>query len=131
MGFKVASRSSTAAHTAEVDSWFETRGHPQTALMREIRDAILSADARVEECIKWSCPTFTYKGNIVSINPQAKKFVSLMFHGGGKIPGQFPQLTGSGKSCKYMRFDDVSDLRTRRDELTEVVVALCDWKSGT
>lgn len=97
--------------------------------MRKVRDVILAADPRVAECVKWSCPTFTFEGNIVSINPQAKAFVSLMFHTGGKIPGALPQLTGTGATCKYMRFDDAADLRARRSELVEVVRAWCSWKS--
>lgn len=128
MGFKAASRAGSR-RTAEVDNWIASRGHPQAALMSEVRDAILAADPRVEECIKWSCPTFTYAGNIVSINPQAKTFVSLMFHTGGRIPGRFPQLTGTGATCKYMRFDDSDDLAARRGELVEVVVGWCGWKS--
>lgn len=62
---------------ADVEAWFAKKRHPQEPLMRKVRAVILAADPGIEECIKWSCPTFTYKGNIASINPQAKKFVSL------------------------------------------------------
>jgi hypothetical protein len=97
--------------------------------MKKVRERILGADPRVAECVKWSCPTFTFEGNIVSINPQAKAFVSLMFHTGGDIPGELPQLTGTGATCKYMRFDDAVDLAARSHELVEVIQAWCAWKS--
>jgi hypothetical protein len=114
----------------DVELWFNNKRHPQEALMRKVRDAILAADPRIRECVKWSSPTFTFEGNIVSINPQAKQFVSLMFHTGGKIPGSFPQLTGTGATCKYMRFDDAADFAKRKGELVDVVRAWCAWKSS-
>jgi len=114
----------------EVEAWFAAKRHPQEALMRKVRDVILKADPRITECVKWSSPTFLYEGNLVSINPMAKAFVSLMFHSGGKIPGSLPQLTGSGATCKYMRFDDAADLAKRKHELVEVVRAWCAWKSA-
>ena len=55
-----------------------------------VRKVILAADERVDECIKWKSPTFTFNGNIASINPRAKKHISLMFHQGAKIPGTYP-----------------------------------------
>ena len=97
--------------------------------MLSVRKAILSADKRITECIKWSCPTFVFEGNIVSINPAAKNFVSLMFHTGGKIPTRLPQLEGSGATCKYMRIDSAADLKAKRGQLQEVVRAWCAWKS--
>ncbi|TAL10339.1 MAG: DUF1801 domain-containing protein, partial [Chloroflexota bacterium] len=63
----------------EVDTWFDGSSHPQLELMRAVRGVILSADPRVTETIKWKTPTFAYRGNIVSINPQAKAYVSLLF----------------------------------------------------
>lgn len=129
MGFKSRTITTTRRDTA-VDQWLSTKQHPQAPLMKQVREVILSADPRVAECVKWSCPTFTYEGNIVSINPQARAFVSLMFHTGGKIPGELPQLTGSGATCKYMRFDDAADLAARSGELVEVIQAWCAWKSA-
>lgn len=129
MGLKPRAKASASRRTPDVEAWFAKKGHPQEALMRAIRDVILASDARVSECVKWSCPTFTYEGNIVSINPQAKAFVSLMFHTGGNIPAALPQLTGTGATCKYMRFDSAADLRARKGELGEVVRAWCNWKS--
>lgn len=98
--------------------------------MRKVRRVILAADNRVAECIKWSCPTFTYEGNIASFNPQAKKFVSLMFHQGAKIPGKFPSLEGGGDTARYMQFQDEVDLKAKKAELAKVVKAWCDMKDG-
>jgi hypothetical protein len=126
MGFKASSRHGTRT-TAEVDLWISKR--QQAALMLSVRKAILSADPRITECIKWSCPTFVFEGNIVSINPAAKNFVSLMFHTGGKIPDRLPQLEGTGATCKYMRIDGAAGLKAKRADLQEVIRAWCAWKS--
>jgi hypothetical protein len=54
------------------------------------------ADARIDECIKWQAPTFTYRGNLASFFPKSKRHASLMFHVGAKIPGTHPRLEGWG-----------------------------------
>lgn len=96
--------------------------------MRKVRAAILAADTRVEECIKWQCPTFTYKGNIASLNPQAKAFVSLMFHTGAKIPGKHPALQGGGDTARYMQFANEADLKAKHAGLAKVAKAWCKMR---
>lgn len=93
--------------------------------MRKVRTAILSADRRVEECVKWNSPTFTYKGNMASINPQAKKFVSLVFHAGAKIPGRHPHFEGGGGTTRYMKLLDGADLKAKQAGLAKAVKAWC------
>ena len=111
----------------DVDDWFRARNHPLEEAMQAVRTIALDADPRVEEAIKWSTPTFSYKGNIFSFNP-AKNLVSLLFHTGAKIPGEHPALEGEGKSARVMRFADATDVRARSEELRQVVVAWCRWK---
>jgi hypothetical protein len=107
----------------DVDAWFTASTHPQTAVMQLVRDAILEADPRVEEGIKWKTPTFMFKGNIASINPQAKAFVSLMLHTGAKIPGDFPSLQGGGDTTRYMQFADAAAVESLKAELQSIVRA--------
>jgi hypothetical protein len=114
--------------SAEVDGWFEATDHPQKAVMQAVRVAILAADARVGECIKWKTPTFTFNGNIASINPQAKQFVSLMFHRGADIPGVHPSLSGSGNTARYMQFKDAAEVESLKPELQSIVRAWCEMK---
>jgi hypothetical protein len=112
----------------DVDAWFEAGVHPLKDLMQEVRGAVLGADPRITESIKWKTPTFAFKGNIASINPQAKQFVSLMFHRGAEIPGDWPHLQGGGEIARYMRFNDSADLASQRDELQAIVRAWCALK---
>jgi hypothetical protein len=106
-----------------VDEWFTELDHPLAAAMRDLRRAILSADRRVTESIKWKCPTFSYEGNIASIDPKAKKHVTLLFHRGATIPGTHPGLEGGGTMARYMRFADQADVKRQRDALRGVIRA--------
>jgi hypothetical protein len=110
--------------SAEVDAWFAERQHPLTDAMELARRLILEADSRVSEAVKWKTPTFSYRGNIVSFNP-SKKFVSLLFHRGAEIPGDFPRLEGDGRLVRTMRFADVAEVEEAADELQAVIRAWC------
>jgi hypothetical protein len=114
----------------EVDAWFAASEHPQKAVMEAIRAAILEADERVSETIKWRTPTFMYKGNIASFNPQAKRFVSLMFHRGAEIPGDHPILSGGGDVARYVQLDDLAAVDRLRGELTAVIRAWCEARDS-
>lgn len=96
----------------KVDEWFQELDHPLKAEMLLVRKGILEADERIAETIKWSAPTFEYKGNLASFQPIAKKFVSIMFHRGSEIPGDHPQLEGDAALVRIMRFRERPILRT-------------------
>ena len=113
-----------------VDDWFQELDHPLKKAMLLTRNIILEADERISESIKWSAPTFEYKGNLASFQPKAKQFVSLMFHRGSEIPGTHPNLDGDAPLVRTMRFRDEVDVEDHRDALQAVVRAWCDWKAG-
>jgi hypothetical protein len=116
-------------HNADVDRWFDERGHPLDAVMRRARDVILGADPRVTETIKWKTPTFEFRGNIASFNP-SKQHVSILFHRGAEIPGDHKLLEGDGKLVRTARFADLEELEASRAELAGVIQAWCAWKAG-
>lgn len=115
---------------AEVDAWFETYENPQKPLVNAVREAILKADSRITETIKWQAPTFVYKGNLASFFPKSKKHASLMFHKGATIAGDFPNLEGEGKEARQMKFADADDLKAKAAELSAIVVAWCDQRDA-
>ena len=83
----------------------------------------LAPDRRVEEVIKWSTPTFMYKGNIASFSINAKQFVSLMFHKGALIPDAHGLLEGEGKEARVARFEDMADIEAKKKALQSVILA--------
>ncbi len=50
----------------EVDTWLSSYDNPMRDVVMRIREIILAADTRVDECIKWQAPTFTFEGNMAS-----------------------------------------------------------------
>ena len=114
----------------EVDAWFERYDNPMKDVVQRMREIILDADPRVDECIKWQAPTFTYKGNIASFFPKSKQHASLMFHQGAKIPGTFSRLEGGGDTGRYLKVTDLHDAEAVKAELESVVRAWCDWRDG-
>jgi hypothetical protein len=108
----------------DVDAWFAAGDRPMSEALQRVRSLILESDPRVTESIKWQTPTFSYKGNIASFSP-AKKMVSLMFHRGAEIPGDFPRLVGTGRLARVMRFADLAEVEESSDELRAVIRAWC------
>jgi hypothetical protein len=112
----------------QVSAWFERLEHPLKDAMIEVRDTILAADPRIQESVKWSTPTFSYNGDLASLQPKAKKFASLMFHRGSEIPGDHAGLVGTSALVRTMKFTNLSDVKRRRKELEDIVRAWCTWK---
>jgi hypothetical protein len=113
-----------------VDDWMAAYDNPQKPLVELVRQTVLKADRRIGETIKWQAPTFTYKGNLASLYPKSKAHVSLMFHAGAQIPGEFPSLEGTGDVSRVMKFTSAADLKAKTAELKRLVKAWCDWKDG-
>lgn len=114
----------------EVDAWFDALDHPLKDVMLEVRKQILASDRRIAECIKWKSPTFTFEGNMASIDPKAKAHVQLMFHQGAKLPGSHPDLEGGGGTVRYLRFRDRAEVRGKRDALRAAVAAWIRLRAG-
>lgn len=113
-----------------VDAWLERYENPMKSVVVRVRELILAADPRIEECIKWQAPTFTYRGNLASFFPKAKAHASLMFHQGALIPGTHPRLEGAAAAGRAMKFASVAEANAARADLRRVVKAWCDWRDA-
>ncbi len=105
----------------EVDTFLKKKAHPLTAEIQRVREIVMEADDRVEETIKWSSPTFMYKGNIASFFMNAKKNVSLLFHKGATINDKSGLLEGDGKEARTARFYGMDDIEKKKDDLQAVI----------
>jgi hypothetical protein len=56
-------------------------------------------------------------------HPRESAFLSLMFYRGAKIPGDFPHLEGDGPTARFLRFEDLADVRSKAKELRASVKA--------
>lgn len=105
----------------EVDTYLEKKAHPLTAEINTVREIILSVNDEITETIKWSSPTFIYKGNMASFFMNAKKHVSLMFHKGAIIIDKNGLLEGDGKEGRVAKFDNMEDIEAKKSHLEAVV----------
>jgi hypothetical protein len=114
----------------EVDEWFDAYENPMKPVVQRVRDVVLAADERVDECIKWKAPTFTCRGNIASFYPKSKQHASLMFHQGAKIPGDHPRLEGTGDTSRVMKLGTIDEVDAAAADIERLVKAWCDWRDG-
>ena len=112
----------------DVELWMARYDNPQEPLVEAVRQVVLKADKRIGETIKWQAPTFIYRGNLASFYPKSKAHVSLMFHVGAKISGDFPSLEGTGDTSRVMKIMDAADLAAKTPELSRLVKAWCDQR---
>ena len=113
-----------------VDAWFERYENPMKPVVERIRAIVLGADRRVEECIKWQAPTFTYLGNLASFSPKSKQHASLMFHQGTSIPGTHPRLEGTGDTSRVMKIGSLAEADSAKRDIVKLVRAWCDWRDA-
>jgi hypothetical protein len=111
-----------------VDAWFERYDNPMKPVVQRMREIVLGADPRVDECVKWQAPTFTYKGNIASFYPKSRQHASLMFHQGAMIPGPHPRLEGTGDTSRVFKVATLEEAEATRGELEAIVRAWCTWR---
>ena len=109
------------SRNSKVDAFLQKKKHPLTAQIQMVREIILMVDDSIQEDIKWQSPIFMYKGNMASIQMNAKKFVSLMFHKGALIGDNTGFLEGDGKEVRVVRFMDGEDIMKKKTALELVV----------
>jgi uncharacterized protein YdhG (YjbR/CyaY superfamily) len=114
----------------DVDAWFRRYENPMKPVVEHIRAIVLGADRRIQECIKWQAPTFTYRGNLASFFPKSKQHASLMFHVGARIPGDHPRLEGGGDTSRVMKIGSVAEANAAKGEIERIVRAWCDWREA-
>jgi len=111
--------------TAEVDRWFKERKPPAAPAMQRVRQAILGADPRLTEYVKYGTVQFAFEGDMANFVQHGKKTVTLMFNRGARIKGRFPHLEGEGPTARFMRFADEKEVAARARELAKVARAWC------
>ena len=105
----------------KVDAFLAKKKHPLNNQIQMVRDIILNVDESIQEDIKWQSPIFMYKGNMASIQMNAKKFVSLMFHKGALIGDNTGFLEGDGKEVRVARFMDAEDIKKKKMGLESAI----------
>ncbi|WP_431308394.1 DUF1801 domain-containing protein [Demequina litorisediminis] len=115
---------------ADVDLWMGHYTSPMKDVVQHLRWILLASDDRVEESIKWSTPTFSYRGDIASFYPQGSMAAVLVFHRAGLLPTTFPGLEPAPRDGRVMRIISIAEAEDRRDTIEDIVHAWIDWRDG-
>jgi hypothetical protein len=107
----------------EVDAWMAAYDNPMKDVVQRLREIVMGTDDRIEECIKWSYPTFVYGRPLATFHSRATHHASLQFHKGASITGDFPHLTGDAHAARTFRVASVEEAEACRAELVAIVEA--------
>ena len=100
-----------------------TYDNPMRDVVQRLREIVLSVDDRIEECIKWSYPTFMYRGPLATFFTGSKRHAALQFHEGASVVGDFPHLTGDAHVARTFRVASVQEAEECREEFVAIVEA--------
>lgn len=73
------------ARSPEVDAYMATLEHPMRADVEKLRSAILGADQRVSESIKWNAPSFYIDDHFATFNLHYPDRIQIVLHAGAKV----------------------------------------------
>lgn len=71
--------------SAEVDTFMSTLEHPMAAQVERLRAAILGADPRIKESIKWNAPSFSIDDHFATFNLHYPDRLQIVLHAGAKV----------------------------------------------
>jgi hypothetical protein len=106
---------------SEVNAFMKKLEHPFKAELEELRAIIIGVDDRIEESIKWKCPTFSYGGVMASLVVRTKKCAQVMFHKGVLLKKGSGLLWGEGKEVRNANFDDMASIKKSKKKLEALV----------
>ncbi len=115
----------------KVDAWLAALDHPQKDVIAEVRAAVLAADPRITEGIKWNAGSFRTTEWFATFNvlgPKGPKDVGLVLHRGARavasgapIADPAGLLTPLGPDRARVAFGDLSDV-ARKAEAFEALL---------
>src|SRR5215467_8768960 len=114
-----------------VDELLRKKKNPMTTEIERVREIILETSDKIEETVKWSAPTFMYKGNIASFYMNTKQHVSLMFHTGAALADKYKILEGDGNVSRVLKFADMKDIERKKKALQSIIKEWIKLKDKT
>jgi uncharacterized protein YdhG (YjbR/CyaY superfamily) len=89
---------------ALIETWFDTLRPDQQDLARILRDLVQGAAAELVPSVKWGNLMFTYQGTHAVAIVMHKDHANLQVFNGAALLDQFPELEGSGRGMRHVRF---------------------------
>ncbi len=111
---------------ARVDAYIERQADFAKPILRHLRETVHAACPEVEETLKWSSPSFLYKGQILASMAAFKQHATFGFWRGSLVVGQKEEAqSGMGQ---FGRLTSIADLPPREEleGLVRKAMALTD-----
>ena len=127
--------------TATVDDFMARLEHPLKAEIEILRAAVLRADDRIKESIKWNAPSFYVSEHFATFKLRPPGTVQLVFHRGAKVRADDVSaniasadledpagiLIWAANDRCVATFSDLKDVEAKKVALTAIVRAWIDF----
>jgi hypothetical protein len=95
---------STLRSSALIETWFDLLSTPHRDVARALHSAVTAAHANFTPTIKWGNLVYMHGGgHLLAIMPH-KSHVNLQVFNGAVLADRFPQLEGTGKGLRHLKF---------------------------
>jgi uncharacterized protein YdhG (YjbR/CyaY superfamily) len=111
--------------TDEVNTFMQQLEHPLKAEIEAVR-AIIKANHKIAERIKWNAPSFFYTDDLATIHVKARQHVHLIFHHPAIVKIKSTLLEGDYKDRRMMYFENMKEVKARKKELTRIIKELVE-----
>ena len=115
--------------TDEVNTFMQQLEHPLKAEIEAVR-AIIKANHKIAERIKWNAPSFFYTDDLATIHVKAKQHVHLIFHHPAIVKIKSALLEGDYKDRRMIYFENMKEVKARKKELIRIIKELVDLMSA-
>ena len=111
--------------TAEVNAFMKQLEHPLKNEIEAVR-AIIKANRKIAERVKWNAPGFFYIDDLATIHVKARQHIHLIFHHPAIVKIKSALLEGDYKDRRMMYFENIKEVKARKKELTRIINELVD-----
>ncbi|GAA4984835.1 uncharacterized protein YdeI (YjbR/CyaY-like superfamily) [Nonomuraea thailandensis] len=108
------------SNTKKVDDFLDKLDHPLKEEMKAIR-AIITANPKIEEDVKWGGPSFSYKEELATFSPRVKDAATLIFHQGALLKDDSGLLEPGPKGKAYAKLRNMGEIEAGREALERLV----------
>lgn len=111
--------------TADVDAFMLELIHPLKDEIEAVR-AIIKANHKIAERVKWNAPSFFYVEDLATIHVKAQQHVHLIFHHPAIVKVNSTLLEGDYKDRRMMYFENMKEVKAHKKELIKIINELVD-----
>ncbi|RCG22452.1 DUF1801 domain-containing protein [Sphaerisporangium album] len=108
------------SNSQKVDDFLAKLDHPLKEEMKAIR-AIITANPKIEEDVKWGGPSFAYKEELATFSPRVKDAAALVFHQGALLKDEGGLLEPGPKGKAYAKIRSMGEVEANKEALEQLV----------